>query len=301
MARTSGFHLAALLVLTITAGCGKDSPTGPSSAPPVPVIQSTVSITPGQYAVINFTVDRSGTVSSRIDWTSTALSVSARLHRGRCTVEQVVTFATGCDGSAAIATSDGLSKPVVLAPVLESGDHTLVLRSRLSAVETLSYRLEGNVSGASPPVTSAIFAAAATAQQARFYFPVSSQPVWEWYLGAANVLEYTWSVEVQNGPENFLLGAFLYKPANAQPRQGTLESLLQTMQHSVFLMTGLGGTLLWDAPVSVGLEGPFVVVNIDDPRTMARVLSRRPSVVVLHARIPGQEWISRTVEVLYGS
>jgi hypothetical protein len=74
--------------------------------------------------------------------------------RGRCTVEQVVAEAAGCNEAAEVATDDSLNKPSVLSPSVQAGDHTLVIFNFGPGADTSTYRLEGSVSGATSPTTS---------------------------------------------------------------------------------------------------------------------------------------------------
>jgi len=107
-----------------------------------------------QLAVVNFSVDRAGTLSSRVDWNNANNDIDTALVRGRCTAAQVVAEAPGCNEAAAIATDDSLSKPSLLSPSAQPGDHTLIIFNFGPGADTSSYRLEGNVSGATSPTTS---------------------------------------------------------------------------------------------------------------------------------------------------
>ena len=129
-------------------GSGTDSPTSPSTSA-TSVLEGTVTLGSYQLAVVNFTVARSGSTSSRVDWGSAANDIDSALLRGRCSVEQVLAEAVGCTESAALAIEGSLAKPSVLSTSVQAGDHTLVLLNFGPGTETTSYRLDGSFSGTS--------------------------------------------------------------------------------------------------------------------------------------------------------
>ena len=152
----SGPRVAILLVIvagTLT-GCGGGSPTTPSSAPSA--IQGTIALGVFQFAVVHFSVDRAGTLSSRVDWSNSTNDIDTALLRGRCTVDQVLGEAPGCNEAAAVVSDDSVNKPSVFSPAVQSGDHTLIIFNWGPGADTSSYRLEGSVSGATSPTLSPV-------------------------------------------------------------------------------------------------------------------------------------------------
>ena len=157
MTPKSSRRVAMLLVTTALAdtGCGGGNDASPASPSNVPsVIQGVVGLGGFQFAVVQFSVDRAGTLSSRVDWNNATNDIDTALLRGRCTVDQVLTQAPGCNEAALIAIDESSSKPSVLSPSVQSGDHTLLIFNFGPGADTSSYRLEGFVSGATNPATS---------------------------------------------------------------------------------------------------------------------------------------------------
>jgi hypothetical protein len=137
------------------AGCGGEdatAPTAPSSV--AAVIQGSVALSPLQFAVVSFRVDRSGTLFSQVDWATANNDIDTALVRGRCTADQILTEAPGCNE--ATATEESLAKPSVFSTPVEGGDHTLVILNWGPGVDTATYRLQGNVSGGTAPSTSSV-------------------------------------------------------------------------------------------------------------------------------------------------
>jgi hypothetical protein len=155
MIRTAALRVAILLIALAVAytGCSRDSATAPSSLPQI--VQGTVALEVFQLAVVNFRVDRAGSLSSRVDWNNSANDIDTALVRGHCTVAQILAEVAGCNEAAAIATDDSFNKPSVLSPSVQPGDHTLVIFNFGPAADTSTYRLEGSVSGATSPTSSA--------------------------------------------------------------------------------------------------------------------------------------------------
>ena len=154
MTRASASRVAILLatVAVVGVGCGGGSPTAPSNVPSA--VQGTVALAVFQFAVVHFSVDRAGTLSSRVDWSNANNDIDTALLRGRCTVDQVLGETQGCNEAAAIASDDSFSKPSVFSPAVQSGDHTLIIFNWGPGADTSSYRIEGSVSGATSPTLS---------------------------------------------------------------------------------------------------------------------------------------------------
>jgi hypothetical protein len=150
-----------LLAASMTA-CGDDSsaPTAPTP-PPAPspsTIQGSVSLAAFQFAVINLVVDRAGTLSSRVDWASSNNDIDTAVIRGRCSVTQILSEAPGCTEAATVAIDETTTRPSVLSPSVQPGDHTLIIFNFGPGTETASYSLQGFVSGGTSPAVSPPFA-----------------------------------------------------------------------------------------------------------------------------------------------
>ena len=63
------------VALTVVACGGGNSPTSPSTTPSSnqpSVLQGTLALAPFELGVVNFSVDRAGTVTTRVDWNGAA-------------------------------------------------------------------------------------------------------------------------------------------------------------------------------------------------------------------------------------
>ena len=146
-----------VVVAGLTYGCGGRSST-PGTAPSSvsSTIQGSFQLGPLQFAVVSFRVDRAGTLASRVDWGNPNNDIDTAIIRGRCTVDQLIAEAAGCNEAAAVVTDEGLAKPSVVSPSVSVGDHTLIILNWGPGLDTPSYRLEGNVSSASAVTTSSL-------------------------------------------------------------------------------------------------------------------------------------------------
>lgn len=150
----TAFRFASLVVLVaITAACGKNTTaTSPTSGPQTS--QGTVALSVYQLAVVTFRVDSGTTFSSRTDWASASNAFATFVMRGRCTMQQVLLESGGCGEAAAVAKNSAQSKPLTLSTSLQAGDHTFVIANGGPGSDTVSYRLEGNISDVSSAATS---------------------------------------------------------------------------------------------------------------------------------------------------
>jgi hypothetical protein len=118
------------------------------------VIQGAVQLSVFQFAVISFRVDRAGSLASRVEWSNANNDVDTAIIRGRCTVTQILDEAAGCTETATVAIDETVTRPSVLSPSVEVGDHTLIIFNFGPGTDTATYRVEGFVSGATSPSTS---------------------------------------------------------------------------------------------------------------------------------------------------
>ena len=131
--------LATMCVLGVV-GCDSDSPTTPSPMPQV--IEGTVNVSAVDIVVVSITVNRSGTLSSSVDWNSAANDVDSGLLPGTCSADQIALDAPGCTEADALAFDDSLNKPSTFTAAVAPGVHSLVLFNLGFEAETVSYRLE---------------------------------------------------------------------------------------------------------------------------------------------------------------
>ena len=156
--------LVSSLVCAIgTIACsGGSSPTAapsPTSSPSASVpstLQGTIQIGVFQLAVVNFTVDRAGMVSTRVDWGNVANDLDTALVRSRCTPAQVIAQSTGCNEAASLADDDSGNRPSMLSASAQPGEHTLAIFNWGPAPDTATYRVEGFVSGANAPAPASL-------------------------------------------------------------------------------------------------------------------------------------------------
>ncbi len=143
-------------IATLCAQCGGRSagPTAPSNAPSV--VQGSAQLSPFQFALINFRVDSGGTLTARIDWGNANNDIDTALLRGRCSVSQILSGASGCTETATIASDESFAKPSALSTTVQAGDHTLVVFNFGPGSDTAGYRLEGQISGGTAPAYSPV-------------------------------------------------------------------------------------------------------------------------------------------------
>jgi hypothetical protein len=145
----SGNALRILLVLasaTVFDGC-RDSTTAPT--PVERTLEGTAPLGPLTLTVVHFNVDGAGVVSSNVDWTSASNDIDTGIVRGRCTVDQILRGAAGCTQGSAIDSDATAQKPSELSASLETGEHTLIIINFGPGADTVTYRIDGNVSDAS--------------------------------------------------------------------------------------------------------------------------------------------------------
>ncbi len=113
------------------------------------VLQSGVALVPAlDITLVFFAADQPGVVTATVDWSDTGNDIQAALLRGRCTREQIEYEFPECDASALVAISDEENpvKPVILTASVAAGRYTLLIVNFGPRADTVSYRVEGNVS-----------------------------------------------------------------------------------------------------------------------------------------------------------
>ena len=139
------FGGALLFSLISGVGCGAN-PTGPSLQPQR--IEGTLTVG-GSYlalqAVRIFSVTRSGSFASSVDWQDASVDIDSGLVRGRCTPEQLRNESAGCGESDFLTVDNSSSaKPsmLYLAQVVP-GTYTLVVVSFLNQpTQNITYRIQ---------------------------------------------------------------------------------------------------------------------------------------------------------------
>ena len=154
-------------------------------------------------------------------------------------------------------------------------------------------------SSPTPPQPS--YQATVSAQEARFLFPLVSQPVWEWDLATTNdnALEYRWIVEIQNAGRLYNFGFLKFKFPGSQPGSGDLESLLRAGQCSVASVASGVASIVPDAAANCRRESQYLAVVVNGPQTLQLLFSDRPSRAVFRAQMPGKAGVTQEVQVLY--
>ena len=120
------------------------------------MLQGTIALQAFELGVVNFTVDRAGPVTTRVDWIAAGNDLDTALVRNRCTAAQVLAQSIGCNEAASLADDDSLTKPSTLSAAAQPGDHTLAIFNWGPSAETASYRVEGSVSRASTPAPASL-------------------------------------------------------------------------------------------------------------------------------------------------
>ena len=134
--------MATCLVFAFT-GCG-GSPTAPSGPQ---VFEGTLlvpSIDDNDGGVFNFTANRAGTLSARVDWTNPETDIDIYLVPGTCTRADLQGDNPGCGVSDAIADDETLNKPAVFTVAVTERAYTFVVTNYSAVSETVTYRLEIN-------------------------------------------------------------------------------------------------------------------------------------------------------------
>lgn len=134
--------MATCLVFAFT-GCG-GSPTAPSGPQVFEATLLVPSIDDIDAGLLNFTANRAGTLSARVDWTNSETDIDIFLLPGTCTRADVQAENPGCEDSDAIAEDVTLNKPAVFTVAVTERAYTFVVLNYSAVSETVTYRLEIN-------------------------------------------------------------------------------------------------------------------------------------------------------------
>lgn len=138
--------------------------------------------------------------------------------------------------------------------------------------------------------------------EARFTLPVPQRPEWHWRRGATKERgrEYAMSVKVVNEGREFSFGFYLWKFPGAKEKHGSLSSLIDDGQKSLFVRTSNGHmTMIRDGGVRVKQDGQRLVITVGGRKNVARLFSGRPAEVKVETAILDEPPTSQTVPVVY--
>lgn len=138
--------------------------------------------------------------------------------------------------------------------------------------------------------------------EARVVFSVPVMAEWEWCRPETSNagLEYRWTATVQNGPQAYTFGFYLFKCLRSGPTQGTLATLLRAGQMGVAeVQPGIGGRFLRDARVSAETSTTQLTLVVKDARTLRLLFSEQPMHVTLRVQRPGEPEMIRDVPIIY--
>ena len=159
--------------------------------------------------------------------------------------------------------------------------------------------------GSLTPNTDAPFTALVTSDEARFVFPVSTQPEWEWFAVGTkgNALEYQWQIEVRNGKSTCQFGFTLFKYPGRKAERGALENLLQSGQTGMWQVQQSGGSktgsFVPDAGVKIVSVPGAMIVLVQGEENVRRMFSDKPAKVTFLIALPGEKEIRKKVKVSY--
>ena len=133
-----------LLMLTLVAlvsACGGSS--GPTSPGNNAVSSGSLTIAPGDFSVVAFTLDARAPLRAQIDWTVPANDVDAFLLRGTCSRDDVLNAKPSCVMDAVVVGSGtGVAKPELFTTAaLDPGPYTLLVVNRGSQNDTCNYQV----------------------------------------------------------------------------------------------------------------------------------------------------------------
>ena len=152
------------------------------------------------------------------------------------------------------------------------------------------------------PGAGGAYTATVKSGEARFTLPVPRRPEWQWRRGetGANAREYMMSVKVSNEGREYSFGFFLWKRAGATPGRGSLSSLIEAGQESLFERASSERMIVVrDGGVRVKQDGDRLVITVGGRKNVARLFSGRPAEVRIETSIPDEPPTSQTVAVTY--
>jgi hypothetical protein len=138
--------------------------------------------------------------------------------------------------------------------------------------------------------------------EARFTLPVPQRPEWRWRRGETKERgrEYAMSVKVVNEGREYSFGFYLWKFPGAKEKRGSLSSLIDDGQKSLFERTPAGMmTMIRDGGVRVKQDGQQLVITVGGRKNVARLFSGRPAEVKIETAILDEPPTTQTVPVVY--
>ena len=140
MTRCTPWLLVLSFLAPLAACGGSGGPTGPSSGT---VSSGSMTITPGDFAVVAFTLDSRAPLRTQVDWSVPANDVDAFLIRGTCSRDDVLTAKPACTMDAVVVgAGTGITKPESFTTTaLDPGPYTLLVVNRGSQNDTCNYQV----------------------------------------------------------------------------------------------------------------------------------------------------------------
>jgi hypothetical protein len=138
--------------------------------------------------------------------------------------------------------------------------------------------------------------------QARFTLPVPQRAEWRWRRGETKERgrEYAMSVKVVNEGREFSFGFYLWKFPGAKEGRGSLSSLIDAGQKSLFERVSANrNVMIRDGGVRVKQDGQRLVITVGGRRNVARLFSGRPAEVRIETMLADEQPTSQTVPVVY--
>ena len=108
------------------------------------IAQGNVALQAGSFAAVPVQVNRSGTLTSIVNWNDFFNDIDTWLLRGTCMPAQVAADEVGCRRQDTLAVDDSQRRPSVLTASVTPGAHTLVLFHFGSITDIVTYSIEVN-------------------------------------------------------------------------------------------------------------------------------------------------------------
>lgn len=124
--------------------------------------------------------------------------------------------------------------------------------------------------------------AEATADMAKFYFPLHADDQWRWYRSetAENTPEYGWEAIVKTPSTQYVLGTYLFKFSGKKEKWGKTAEILADTQTVAARIVQQGDAAAHeiDTDIELGVEikDNGVVINLIGKRSVDKVLGGRP-------------------------
>jgi hypothetical protein len=176
------------------------------------------------------------------------------------------------------------------------------MRIRNKATFILCVSLLCGAAAAARAQSAGAYTATVKRDEARFTLPAPQRPDWRWRRPESKerAREYMMAVKVSNGGRQYSFGFFLWKFPNSTPGRGSLSSLIDAGQESLFEHASNGHNLIVrDAGVKVRQDGERVIITVKGRKNVERLFSSRPAEVTFETAILDEPPTSQAVPVVY--